>query len=199
MVDQDIIGWDNLLCGKFSKKWRIYQTFYEDQRKLANCAARFTTNNVASDLANCRALLSTANVTVDTSPKMKKKRKFNVSQRIISTIFDSAETMWNHHNKDCHRRENGKAISKIMKANRTIKFLYVMCDLVSPNDIDTYFDVDIDTRLNNSLHSKLSWITLWQKSIYASFKRAKRDASLNTGKIWKFFERDCAPRFLVRR
>ena len=39
-----------------------------------------------------------------------------------------------------------------------------------PDDIDTYFDVDIDTCLNDSLCSKRSWITRWQKSIYASVK-----------------------------
>ena len=82
--------------------------------------------------------------------------------------------------------ENGNASSAIVKSNRTIKLLYGMRNLVLPDDIDTYFDVDLDTRLNNSLHSKQSWITQWQKSIYASIKRAKQDASLNTGEIWKF-------------
>ena len=28
LAEQDSIGWDNLLCGKFSKQWRIYQIFF---------------------------------------------------------------------------------------------------------------------------------------------------------------------------
>ena len=105
--------------------------------------------------------------------------------------------MWNHRNKDCHRCENGNAISAIVKANKTIKLLYVMRDLVLPDDIDTYFDVDLDTRLNDSLCSKQSWITRWQKSIYASVKRAKQDVSLKAGKIWTYCNQDCAPCFFV--
>ena len=176
----------------------VVVAFYEDQRKLANRVARLTTNNVAPDLTTRRASVTTTNVP-GKSPKTKKKRKANVFQRIISTIFDCAETMWNHRNKDRHRRDNGNVISAIVKADRTIKLLYGIRDLVSPDDTDTYFDVDLDTRLNDSLRSKRNWITLWQKSIYASIKRAKQDALLNTGKIWKFCDRDRAPRFLVRR
>ena len=161
--------------------------------------ARFTTNDVAPDLTTRRASVSTTNVPGNASPKTKKKWKANVFQRIISTIFDCAETMWNHRNKDSHRRENDNVISAIVKANRTIKLLYVMCDLVLPNYTDTYFDVDLDTHLHDSLRSKQSWIIRWQKFIYASIKRAKQDASLNTGKIWKFCDQDCAPRFLVRQ
>ena len=198
LAEQDSIGWDNLLCGKLSKQWRISQTFNEDQRKLANCVAQFTTNDVAPDLTTCRASVSTTNVPGDASPKTKKKRKANVFQRIISTIFNSAETMWNHRNKDRHCRENDTAISEIVKVDITIKLLYGMRDLVLPDDIDTYFDVDLDTRLNNSLRSKQIWITWWQKSIYASIKKAKQNASLNTGKIWKFCDQDRAPHFLVR-
>ena len=104
LAEQDIIGWYNLLCCKFLNQWRISHTFYEYQRKLANCVAQFTTNDVSPDLINCRASVSTANVTGDASPKTKKKRKANVFQSIILTIFDSDETMWNHRNKYCHHR-----------------------------------------------------------------------------------------------
>ena len=39
LAEKDSIGWDNLLNGKLSKEWHIYQTFYEEQRKLANRAS----------------------------------------------------------------------------------------------------------------------------------------------------------------
>ena len=74
-----------------------------------------------------------------------------------------------------------------------------MCDLVIPDDVDTYFNVDIDTRINNSLCLKNSWVTMWQKSIFASVKRAEQDAKWLTGQIWKYCNRDHAPSFFVRQ
>ena len=62
--------------------------------------------------------------------------------------------MWSYRNKYCHCCENGKAIFATVKDNKTMKLLYGMRDLVFPDYTDTYFDVDIDTILNNSLHSK---------------------------------------------
>ena len=156
-----------------------------------------TANNEATYLANHGASVSTANAKVDASTKKKKKWKVNVFQHIISTIIDIAESMWIYQNKDCHHRKNGKAISTIVKVNRTIKRLYGEHNFVMPDDIDTCFDVDFDTHLNNSLHSKQSWITRWEKSIYVSVKRAKHDASLKTMKIWKCFDRNCAPHLFV--
>ena len=67
------------------------------------------------------------------------------------------------------------------------------------NDVDTYYNVDIKTRLNHSLQSKKDWIIWWEHSIYASIKRAKRDAQRKTHPIWKLFYRDKPPRFFVRR
>ena len=51
-----------------------------------------------------------------------------------------------------------------------------MCNLVMPYDADTYFNVDHDTCLNNSIHLKQIWVVRCQKFVYASLKRAKQDA-----------------------
>merc|ERR1712032_1447574 len=39
LCEQESIGWDNPLCGKFSKQWRFYQNYYEACRKNANRVA----------------------------------------------------------------------------------------------------------------------------------------------------------------
>ena len=72
-----------------------------------------------------------------------------------------------------------------------------MQDLVMPDDIVTYFDIDLEMQLNESYHTKKSWITRWKKSIHASVHRAKQDAALNTRKFWTFCGRDQAPRFII--
>jgi hypothetical protein len=34
--EQTVIGWDNLIRGKFSKQWKIQQKAYKTRRKLSN-------------------------------------------------------------------------------------------------------------------------------------------------------------------
>ena len=67
------------------------------------------------------------------------------------------------------------------------------------DDVDTYYDVDIKTCLNHSLQSKKDWIIRWEHSIYASIKRAQRDAKRQHDPIWKSLNCNKPPWFFVRR
>ena len=107
--------------------------------------------------------------------------------------------MWKQCNSDRHCCENGTDICVETKIDRTIRNLYGKKLSVMHNDVDTYYDVDIDTRLNHSLQSKKDWIIRWEHSIYASIKRAQRDAKRKHHPIWKLFYCDKPPRFFVRR
>lgn len=67
---------------EFSNQWRIYQTFHEDQHKLANHGATVYTKDAAvnaskkkNNLANHAATVSTKYAAVDASNKKKKKQK----------------------------------------------------------------------------------------------------------------------------
>lgn len=51
-------------------------------------------------------------------------------------------------------RENGNNASVETKLEQRIKYLYKKKNMVIHNDINTYFDIDIDLRLNDSLQSK---------------------------------------------
>ena len=104
--------------------------------------------------------------------------------------------MWTHQNKDCHGCKNGVKINAIAQADREIQSLYGLRDLVMPNDVATYFDVDLEMRLNESYNTKNSWIVCWKKSIHGSIYRAKK-ASNKTPKFWMFCRRTQAPRFHV--
>ena len=142
LCKQESIGWDNLLCGKFSKQWRFYQNYYEACRKNANRVA-------------------TAWTTAQLTPaqrRKKKKQKPNVFHQIISSLFDAASAMWKQRNSDRHRRENGTNISVETKIDCTIRNLYGKKLSVMHNDVDTYYNVDIKTRLNHSLQLKKDWI-----------------------------------------
>ena len=105
--------------------------------------------------------VATAWTTAQLSPaqrRKKKKRKPNVFHRIISSLFDAASAMWKQRNSDRHRRENGTNISVETKIDRKIRNLYGKKSSVMNDDVDTYYNVDINTRLNHSLQSKKDWI-----------------------------------------
>lgn len=150
------------------------------------------------NLVNCVAIISTKIVAVDTFKK-KNKQKSNVFQQIIWSIFDIAKNMWNQYNKDHHCCENGNAIPAIVKTDQTIKKLYGIHDLVMFDDVYTYFNVNIVTHLNNLLHLKQSWVTRWQKFIYASVKRTKWDTKQLPGQTWKYCNRENVSCFFVHQ
>ena len=95
LCEQESIGWESLLCGKFSKQWHLYQHYYKACQKNANFVATAWTNT---------------NLT-PAQRKKKKKEKPNVIQQIISLLFDAASAMWKYRNRDCHCCENSTNIS----------------------------------------------------------------------------------------
>lgn len=74
------------------------------------------------------------------------------------TLFDIPENMWNKHNKYCQFCKNIN-VRAMLKADQTFKLLYRICDLVIPVVFVTYFNIDLNAHLKNSLHLKLNWDT----------------------------------------
>jgi len=180
-----ILGWDNLLRGKFSKQWRNLQNYYDAKRK--------NDNRVATARSNAKL------TPAQRKQQQKKKHKQNVFQRIISSLFEAASDMWKHRNSDRHRRENGNDVSVESKFDRKIKQLYGKKSLVMNDNVETYFDLDLNERLRGSLKSKRDWLIRWEHSIHASIKRAIRNVKKSHDPIWTYLDRDKAPRFFVRR
>ena len=133
------------------------------------------------------------------SNSKRKKHKQNVFQRIISSLFEAASDMWKHRNSDRHRRDNGNDVSVESKFDRKIKQLYGKKSLVMHDDVDTYFNIDLNERLKGSINSKRDWLIRWEHSIHASIKRALRNTINTQNPIWKYLDQDKAPRFFVRR
>jgi len=67
------------------------------------------------------------------------------------------------------------------------------------DDVETYFNIDLNERLKGTTNSKRDWLIRWEHSIHASIKRALRNKIKNHHPIWTYLERDKAPRFFVRR
>ena len=106
LSEQESIGWNNLLCGKFSKQWRNLQHFYEAKQKNENRTATACFN----------AKLTPA----QRKQQQKKKHKQNVFQQIISSLFEAASDMWKHCNSDHHHRKNGNDVSVESKIDQKI-------------------------------------------------------------------------------
>ena len=179
LSEQESIGWDNLLCGKFSKQWRIHQHFHESKQNNENCTATARSN----------AKLTPA----QRKQQQKKKHKQNVFQQIISSLFEAASDMWKHRNSDRHHRNNGNDVSVESKFDHKIKQLYGKKSLVMNDDVDTYFNIDLNERLKGSMNSKQDWLIRWEHSIHASIKPALQNTINTQNPIWKYLDRDKAP------
>ena len=153
MHKQSQIGWDNLLRGKFSKKWGIFQRRYE-KRQAYRKAARDNPYD---------------------KPIGAKKRKKDRFQTFFADIMTAAkEELWKERNKHRHKPDDKKQSAAEAKADMTISNMYLEYNKVLPNDVHLIFDVPEYERLNQPLKKKQAWINVWKQSIKASVKAAAK-------------------------
>ena len=140
-----------------------------------------------------------------TIPEEQKKRPTQNEQRRIHTesiqrkdIFQlliekffviCEEEIWRQRNLDRHRPKNKTNHAAIIKTDREVRQLYGLHDEVCPTDKEQFYKIDLDTRINQTIHEKQRWIKRWRPAIQSSRKRAKRDAITNTTVIWKYFSK----------
>ena len=114
LAEQEVIGWDNLLRGKFSKEWRRLQREYEATQTMKKKAMSGTIgNNTKSpeddddDSDDDDDKQGNVTKTKKTKKKKKKKRKTDRFRKLTSTFFETAwKSMWEQRNKDRHQPDN---------------------------------------------------------------------------------------------
>ena len=109
---------------------------------------------------------------------------------MMSSLFEAALDMWKHHNRDHHHCENGNDVSVETKLDCQIKLLYGKKPLVMNNNVNTYFDLELDKWLKGSLQSKRDWIIRCEHLIHASIKHAKQNTLRDHDPIWKHKSRE---------
>ena len=190
--EQQAIGWDNLLRGKLSVKWRTLQRGYElkqrYERNQRNVRLKLKLGQVSNPYDDDKA-----------KKEKKKKKEKDIFQALIEKIFVICqEELWQQRNLDRHKPNNKRNYAAVIKTDREIRKQYGLFDEVCPNDIDLFFDVDLETRLAQTLSEKQKWIIRWKQAIKSSQKRAKRDALINTKSIWQYYNKSAKPKFKIR-
>ena len=146
LMEQQHIGWDNFLCEKISKQWRIYQHKYEQ-----------TQNHHQRILKRLREL---QNPSLLKKKNKKKKKPPNIFQTIIGSILTAVrEEMWTQCNKDHHSCNNRTSATTVEKIDKQVQFLYNKIDSVLTYKRDKYFPITLDQRLQQLLKKKSGYIS----------------------------------------
>lgn len=146
--EQQAIGWDNLLRGKLSIKWRQLQNHCDLQkrfkRKQRNVRLKLRFGKVSNPYDD------------DKEKKEKKKKKEkDVFQALIESFFKICqEELWQQRNLDRHQPKNKHNYAAVIKTDRELRHLYGLKNEVCPNDTDLFFDIDLDNRLAQPLYAK---------------------------------------------
>ena len=150
--EQHTIGWDNLLRGKISKQWRQLQRQYEikrrTERKQREVRLRLKFGKVTNPYDDDKV-----------KKEKKKKREKDIFQALIEKFFVICqEEMWEQRNLDCHKPNNKRNYAAVIKTDREVSKLYGLKDEVCPNDRDQFYDVNLETRLAQTLSAKQQWV-----------------------------------------
>jgi hypothetical protein len=172
--EQTVIGWDNLLQGKFSKQWKIQQTEYTTRRKLRNpFLYEKTQRRKARDLDK---------------NKNKKKNKTEDFHAFFQAIIPIIQEIWRDRCVDRNAPVlGGRIVAEYDSLSKKVNHLYTMKEMVLPVDELKIFNESLTTRLEDTNQQIKKWLTRWKPVIDHSMKRVKELAQENSKPIWKHF------------
>ena len=169
--NQDAIGWDNLLRGKFAKDWR----------KLNGEYNRKQNENQQKEIREEQ----------EEEQPQPKKHKADVFQRVFQAITVIIKELWVERNTDRHQPIKGQQrLAGITEATRTVTDLYSLKTLVLPEHEPKYFAMPLEEMVEQSAPKMLAWATRWKMGIYQSVRRAKLASKGMTVPIWKIWNHD---------
>jgi hypothetical protein len=177
--EQKVIGWDNLLRGKFSKQWKIQQKAYTIRQKLRNpFLYEKTQRRKARELAKNK----------NKNTKNKKKSKTEDFHAFFQAIIPIIQEIWTDR---CIDRNTpvigGRIVAEYDSLLKKVAHLYTMKEMVLPEDETKIFNESLVTRLEDTNQQIKEWITRWKPVIDHSMKRVKELAQANSKPIWQYF------------
>ena len=173
--EQTVIGWDNLLRGKFSKQWKIYQKAFANRIKLSN--PRPYENNKRRKKRN--------KAKNDTAKKRNKTEEFHA---LFQAIVPIMHEMWTDRCVDRNTPViGGRIVAEYEALKQQVTQLYSMKEMVLPEDETKIFNEEIKVRLGDTNRQLKKWIGRWKPVIDHSMKRVKELAKENSKPIWKHF------------
>jgi hypothetical protein len=181
--EQLVIGWDNLLRGKFSKQWKIQQKAYIVRRKLKNPLLYARIQREKKRKADKKQ----ANDKNKNKTK-KKKNKTEAFHAFFQSIIPIVQEMWTDR---CIDRNTpvlgGRIVAEYDSLSKKVTQLYTMREMVLPEDELKIFDEKLETRLEDTNQQLKKWMLRWKPVIDHSMKRVKELAKDNSKPIWQHF------------
>jgi hypothetical protein len=182
LIDQQtVIGWDNLLRGKFSKQWKIQQKAYTVRRKLTNPLLYARIQRGKKRKADKEK--------ANNKNKIKKKiNKTEAFHAFFQSIIPIIQEMWTDR---CIDRNTpvlgGGIVAEYDLLSKKVTQLYTMREMVLPEDELKIFDETLEEKLEDTNQQLKKWLTRWKPVIEPSMKRVKELAKVNSRPIWQHF------------
>jgi hypothetical protein len=144
--EQTVIGWDNLLRGKFSTQWKVQQKAYTTRRKLRNpFLYKRTRRRKALELAKNK------NKNKKNKNKNKNKNKTEDFHAFFQAIIPIIQEIWTDR---CIDRNTpvvgGRIIVEYDSLSKKVTQLYTMKEMVLPEDETKIFNETLETRLEDT-------------------------------------------------
>jgi hypothetical protein len=178
--EQTVIGWDNLLRGKFSKQWKIQQKSYVTRRKLSN--------PFLYEQARRRKKQETIKNDKKNKKTTKKKNKTEDFHAFFQAIIPIIQEMWTDRCIDRNKPVvGGRIVAEYDSLSKKVSQLYTMKEMVLPEDETKIFNESLEIRLQDTNRQLMKWLTRWKPVVDHSMKRVKELAQENSKPIWKHF------------
>ena len=186
--EQVVIGWDNLLRGKFSKQWKIQQKAFITRRKLSDPRAyermkRRKKKNKARE-----------------KTKTNKKNKTEAFHAFFQAIIPIMQEIWTDRCIDRNKPVlGGRIAAEYGSLVKKVTHYYTLREMVLPEDELKIFNEELKVRLADTNQQLKKWITRWKPVIDHSMKRVKELAQENSKPIWQHFTANKPAKIKVSR
>jgi hypothetical protein len=168
---QTVIGWDNLLRGKFSTQWKIQQKAYTTRRKLKN---PFLYEKMRRRKAREYAKNKNKN----------KKNKTEDFHPFFQAIIPIIQEIWTDRCIDQNTPViGGRIVAEYGSLSKKVTHLYTMKEMVLPEDETKIFNESLVTQLEDTNQQIKKWLTRWKPVLEHSMKRVKELAQANSKPI----------------
>jgi hypothetical protein len=173
-----MIGWDNLLRGKFLKQWKIQQQSYANRKRLKDPRkyTRIQRKKTREEEKN------------NDKNKTKKKNKTEVFHSFFQSIIPYLKEMWTDRCIDRNKPVLGRRkVAEYDSLSKKVNHLYTLKEMVLPEDEIKIYDEQLERRLADTNQQLKKWILRWKPVIEHSMKRVKELAQENSKPIWQNF------------
>ena len=172
--EQLLIGWDNLLRGKFTKQWKIAQRAYVNRVRLKHPRAHAA-----------RRLNRKKDNNKDKGTTKNKTEPFHA---FFQAIIPFVKEIWKDRCIDRHTPEvGGRIAAEYASLIKKVTHLYTLREMVLPEDETKIFNETLKIRLEATNPQIKKWISRWTEVIDHSMKMVKLIAQSQSTPIWSHF------------